>query len=292
MKLLLVANPTAAGGRARRLLPSVVDALRRQHPSVEVVEASSSDALEAASRSARGGSYDRVVVAGGDGTVQIVLNALKGSEIAVGILPLGNGNDLARALGVPLEPRAAVDFLLHAPAAPMDMGRVGEHVFATVACVGLDAETNRCARKWGSWPRGHLRYFLAGLRTLASYEPYRFNLVTDSEEFTGEAMWVAVANAPYYGGGICIAPEALLDDGLLDVCVIERMSPAALLALYPALMRGDHLRARSVRYFRCSRAQFRGPANVEIHADGEPLARLPVEIVVEPVAVRVVGRLK
>jgi diacylglycerol kinase (ATP) len=170
----------------------------------------------------------------------------------------------------------------------MDVGRIGDRVFATVAAVGLDAETNHRARSWGPWPRGHLRYFLAGLRTLATYVPYRFNLVTDSEEFSGEAMWVAVANAPCYGGGIRIAPEASLNDGLLDVCVIERMSAPALLALYPALMRGEHLRAPAVRYFRCTRAQFRAPSGVELHADGEPVTQLPAEVVVEPAAVQVI----
>jgi len=290
LKLLLLANPTAAGGRARRLLPSVIEVLRRQAATIECVEAATADELAAAARDATRAGYDRVLVAGGDGTVHIVLNELRGSESALGVLPLGHGNDLARALGVPLDPSEAAEFLLRAPVAPMDLGRVGDRVFATVAAVGLDAETNRRARTWGPWPRGHLRYFFAGLRTLLSYVPYRFNLVTDSEEFNGEAMWVAVANAPCYGGGIRIAPEASLDDGLLDVCVIERISAPALLALYPALMRGGHLRARPVRYFRCARAQFRAPVGPELHADGEPITRLPAEVVVEPEAVKVVRR--
>ena len=288
MKLLLLANPTAAGGRARRLLPSVLKLLRSKSATLESVEVATPDAVAMAAREAARAGYERILVAGGDGTVNIALNALRGSQTALGVLPLGHGNDLARALGVPLDPRAAVEVLLSRPATPMDVGCVGDRIFATVAAVGLDAETNRRARRWGAWPRGHLRYFLAGLRTLISYEPFRFNLVTDSEEFVGEAMWVAVANAPYYGGGIRIAPEASLDDGLFDVCVIERMSRTALLALYPALMRGEHLRARGVRYFRCTRAQFRAPEGAELHADGEPVARLPAEVVVEPAAVRVI----
>jgi diacylglycerol kinase (ATP) len=288
MKLLLLANPTAAGGRARRLLPSVLRVLRRQSKSLETVEAPTPEAVEGVARDAVQAGYERIIAAGGDGTVNIVLNAVKGSQTALAVLPLGHGNDLARALGIPLDPFAAAELVLRRPAAQTDVGLAGDRMFATVAAVGLDAETNRRARRWGSWPRGHLRYFLAGLRTLATFRPYRINLVTDSEEFTGEAMWVAVANGPYYGGGIRIAPEASLSDGLLDVCVIERMSPAALLALYSALMRGEHLRSRAVRYFRCTRAQFREPVGVELHADGEPVTQLPAEIVVEPEAVRMV----
>jgi len=98
---------------------------------------------------------------------------------------------------------------------------------------------------------------------------------------------VAVANAPNYGGGLRIAPEAALDDGILDVCVIERIPSAELLALYPALRRGAHLRARPVRYFRCCKVEFRAPAGAPVQADGEPVGEVPLEISIEPGALRV-----
>lgn len=287
MKLMLLANPAAAGWRARHRLPALRDFLARNVSALDCAEATSAEGLQRAAREAASAGYDRVVAAGGDGTVHAAVNALRGTQAALGILPLGNGNDLARALGIPLNLRAAAECLLRAPVTTMDLVRAGGRFYATVAGVGFDAEANRRSSSWGPWPKGHLRYLLAGARTSVSFHPIQIDLVTDTEEFRGEAMWVAVANAPNYGGGLRIAPEAALDDGLLDVCVVERVSRVALLALYPALLRGLHLRARCVRYFRCCKAQLRGPVGAIVHGDGEVLGQVPLELSIEPAALRV-----
>jgi diacylglycerol kinase (ATP) len=288
MRLLLLGNPAAAGGRAGRLLPGLRQYFSRHTSSCDYLETASAEELSRAAGEAAHGGYDRVVVAGGDGTLHAALNGLRGTDTALGVLPLGHGNDLARALGVPLDVRAAAEFMLRAPVSSIDVARVGEKTFGCVAGVGFDAETNRRANTWGPWPRGHARYFLAGVATLFRYRPLRVELVSDAGEFSGEVMWVAVANAPCYGGGVRIAPQAALDDGLLDVCVIERLSPLALLRLYPRLRRGQHLPAPCVHYFRCTRLQFREPVGVALFGDGEFLGQLPLEIRVEPAAARVV----
>ncbi|MFQ5777765.1 MAG: diacylglycerol/lipid kinase family protein [Terriglobia bacterium] len=290
MKVLLLANQEAAGGRAVRLLPRLRDFFCAHFPGLEYSHPANAGKIHWLAAEAAAAGFERVLVAGGDGTAHAVVNALRGTETALGVLPLGHGNDLARALGIPLEPMAAAEFLLRAPVTAIDLVRAGEESYACVASVGLDAETNRRANAWGSWPRGHARYLLAGLRTLLSYRPLRVELVTDSEEFSGEVMWVAVANAPYYGGGLRIAPEAALDDGIMDICVIERMSRTQMLALYPRLRTGAHLRASHVRYFRACRVELRAPPGAALFGDGELIGRLPAELHVEPAAVRVLGR--
>jgi diacylglycerol kinase (ATP) len=290
MKLLLLANPSAAGKGARRLLPSLRTFFARHTSGFEYCQAASAEELRQRAREAARAGYERVLAAGGDGTAHAVMNGVQGTDVAFGILPLGHGNDLARALGVPLDPHAAAEFLLRAPVGSMDIVRVGEKAYGAVAGVGFDAETNRRANAWGGWVGGHTRYLFAGLVTLLNYRPLRVEMVTDSEEFSGEAMWIAVANTPYYGGGLHIAPEAALDDGLLDVCVIERVSRLGLLALYPRLLRGSHLRARSVRYFRCTWVRFREPVGAALFGDGEFLGTLPLELRVEPAALRVLRR--
>lgn len=290
LKVLLVANHEAAGGRAARLLPRLRDFLHARLPALEYERTGDLSNVRKLAAEAAGLRYHRVVAAGGDGTAHAVLNALRGSHTALGLLPLGHGNDLARALGIPLHPLAAAEFLLHAPVAAIDLACVGSEAYACVAGVGFDAETNRRANGWGPRPTGHARYFLAALRTLASYRPLRVELVSDTEGFAGEVMWVSVANTPTYGGGLRIAPGAAVDDGALDVCLVERISPLALLKLYPALLRGTHRQAACVRYFRATRLMLRAPAGAELFADGEFLARLPVEIRVEPAAVQVLRR--
>jgi diacylglycerol kinase (ATP) len=270
------------------MLPHLREFLKTREASLEYCEPASAEETHRVVAAAVRDRFERVLIAGGDGTAHAALNALRGTATAFGVLPLGHGNDMARALGVPLEPRAAAEFLLRAPVAAMDVARVGERVYGAVAGAGFDAATNERANRMGPWLTGQRRYFMAGLATIFSYRPQPFELVTDAEEFSGEAMWVAVANGPCYGGGIRIAPEARVDDGLLDVCIVERISALALLALYPALGRGEHLRSRSVRYFRCTRVQFRGPAGPALYGDGEFLGRLPLEIRLEPAAVQAV----
>lgn len=290
MKLLLLANPTAAGRRAGRLLPELRAFFSSRVAAFEYHEARGPAELRLEAQAAAAAGYDRVIAAGGDGTVHAVLNGLVGAETALGVLPLGHGNDLARALGIPLDPRKAAEYLLDAPVSSIDAVQVGSRYYAGVAGMGFDAETNHRANRWSGWLTGHLRYFLAGLRTLASFRPLDVDLVTDSEEFRGPAMWVAVANSSCYGGGLRIAPEAALDDGILDVCVIERTSALHLLALYPSLLRGRHLRARSVRYFRCTWVQLRAPEGAVVFGDGEDLGRVPLELRLHPAALRVLRR--
>jgi len=291
LKLLLLANPSAAGRRARRLLPSIREQLSRQVPGFDYHESNDAADLRLRAQEAARAGYERVLVAGGDGSAHAAVNALRGTDTALGMVPLGHGNDLARALGVPLDPLAAVEFLLRAPVASMELARLGDMAYACVAGVGLDAATNRRSNAWGGWLTGHTRYFLIALYTLASYRPIRIELTSDAESFSGEVMWVAVANTPNYGGGLRIAPQARLNDGLLDVCIIERISTAGLLRLYPALLRGTHLKASCVRYFRVSRVRLEAPKEAELYGDGEFLARLPLEISVEPGGLRVLGRL-
>lgn len=290
MKALLLANHEAAGGRAARLLPQLRDFLHARVSSLEFAHTRTAAQLRQLATEAAAVDYERVFVAGGDGTAHAALNALRGTETALGLLPLGHGNDLARALGVPLDPRAAAEFLLQARVSSIDLARVGKESYACVGSVGFDAETNRRANAWGSWPSGHTRYLLAGLCALVSYRPISVELVTDSEKFSGDVMLVAVANTPNYGGGLRVTPRAKMDDGLLDVCVIERVSRPALLGLYLDVRAGRHLQAASVRYFCAARVHLRAPTGAQLFADGEFLASLPLEIGIEPAAVRVLRR--
>ena len=291
MKLLLLANPSAAGRRARHLLPLIRQTIAGQAPGFDYNESNDAfDLRRRAAEAARAG-YERVLVAGGDGSAHAAVNALRGTQTALGMVPLGHGNDLARALGVPLDPLNAIEFLLRATVVSMDLALVGDVAYACVAGVGLDAVTNRRANSWSGWFTGHTRYFLTALYTLASYRPIRVELTSDAESFSGEVMWIAIANTPNYGGGLRIAPQARLNDGLLDVCIIERISTPSLLRLYPSLLRGTHQKSPCVRYFRASRVRLEKPEGADLFGDGEFLARLPLEIEVEPGSLRVLGRL-
>ena len=286
-RVLLLANPAAHGGRARKLLPRVQDFLVQRLPRFEYQVTGTAEELRDTAREAARAGYDRVLVAGGDGSAHAAVNGLRGSSTVLGVVPMGHGNDLCRALGIPLDPISAADFLLRAPAGEMDLVSLGERVFAIAAGVGFDAEANRLANSWPGWPRGHLRYWLAGFVTMLRYRPQRIEFTTDAGEFAGEALWVVFANTPCYGGGLRIAPQAHPGDGWLDICVIAPLAFTELLDLYPALYAGRHTSSPHVRIFRAREVDFRAPAGMVLYGDGERLGETPFRMRVEPRAVRV-----
>jgi YegS/Rv2252/BmrU family lipid kinase len=256
----------AGGGRARLALAALgaVDG-------VEIETAASAEDLAArAERHVRDGAR-RLLVAGGDGSIHAVIPAVAGTPCALGIVPLGRGNDLARALGLPLSPRPAVERALAAQARPIDLGESVGRLFAGVAAIGFDAEVARFVRDRRTGILGRLIYPYAVLRTLAAFRPMRFRIDHDGGTDEGPAWMVAIANSPIYGGGMRIAPEADLRDGAFDVVIVRGMSKARALAVFPRVYRGSHVRHPAVVVRRTTRAEIRCDRPVPCFADGEPI---------------------
>ncbi|MFQ5925923.1 MAG: diacylglycerol/lipid kinase family protein [Terriglobia bacterium] len=287
MKVLLLANQQAASGRTRRLLPRLLDFLRSRLPELDYTPTHSAAALRQCAADAARAGYDCVIAAGGDGTAHAALNGLVGSPTALGVLPLGKGNDFARALGMPLDPFAAAHALTAVSPSPVDVVRVASSFYACVASVGVDALANRYANRFASPLSGHWHYLLGILPALVVWKPIEVEVVADTGEFRGPVSLVAVANAPSYGGGLRIAPNAQLDDGSVNVCLIEAVSKRELLETYPLLFSGQHLRRPFVRSFRAREVSLRAPAGAELYGDGEFLARLPVTLRVEAAQLKV-----
>lgn len=291
MKTLVLANP-AAGGRRGRLLPQVLDYLRSLGAKFDVLSTDSPTELEEAARQAAVEGVECVIAAGGDGTAHHAIQGLVGSEAALGLLPLGNGNDLARSLAIPADPLLACHVLVRGSTRQIDLARVRGPVNAYYACVGsvgFDAAVNRMANERRAFFRGPMLYLASAIRVLLRFEPIRLELSSDGGNFSGEAMLAVVANSASYGGGLRIAPEARLDDGRLDVLIVEGMSKFELLDTLPQLLRGTHTRKPAIRSWRASRVELRTPAGWDFFCDGEYLAQLPLTIEIAPLSVSVVA---
>lgn len=287
MKVLVLANAEAASRRAGRLLPRLLEFLRTRLPHLEYTPTGSAAELrQCAGQAARAG-YDWVIAAGGDGTAHAALNALVGSDTALGILPLGQGNDLARALGMPLDPFAAAHTLTTAPAGRIDVVRAESGFYACVGSVGFDALANHYANRFASPLSGHWHYLVGVLAALVVWKPIEIEVMADTAAFRGPVSFVAVANAPNYGGGLRIAPDAQMDDGEVNVCIVEAVSKPELLETFPLLFSGQHLSRPFVRSFRAHEVSLRAPVARDLYADGEFLAPLPVTLRVEPGRLRV-----
>lgn len=247
------------------------------HEVLELV-AGDVDTARAAVRSAVEEGIRTLVAVGGDGMVRLAAGELVGSDTALGIVPAGTGNDVARALGIPLRPADALATLLAGSTSAVDVIRVESaqethHVLGTIPC-GVDA---RIARRAAGLPRwlGSASYATATLPEIARLRPMRYQLDLDGIESELAAHVVAVCNTSHYGGGMRIAPHADPADGLLDVVVIGPVRAATALGLLRGIFTGRHVDHPSVQVTRCRTVRVAGPDLVAF-GDGDPVAPLPV----------------
>ena len=293
MRIGLVVNPTAGRERAARFHTGVQRQL--EHHGHAVVDLTAFDAAGALAKArAEVPDLGTLVVVGGDGVVQLGLNAVAGTDVALGIIPVGSGNDNASGLGLPSDPRAALDLIVrhldHDPGGvatdAMRVESAGTRTWAmgTVSC-GIDAVVNARANAM-AWPRGSLRYPVALMGVLPRYRMPTHRVEADDWSWEGRAVLVAAANVGWFGGGMHIAPTARPDDGLLDIVIGGDIGPLRLLALFPRIYGGSHVTHPLVDVRRSRRVTITTDMPRSVYADGEHVGELPATIEVVPGAVR------
>jgi YegS/Rv2252/BmrU family lipid kinase len=284
---LVLVNPWAGGGRARRLLPKVDSALRDRGLAYRLLLTTSLEhGCEEARAAAAAGEIP--VVMSGDGLIGQIGGALAGGETPMGVIPGGRGNDLARVLGIPMEIPAAADLLAAGTTRTIDVGEVNGRRFLGIASCGFDSVCNRIANE-ARFVKGNLVYVYSVPRALATWKPARFAVTLDGErlEFTGYA--VAAANSKAYGGGMFLAPEAELDDGRLDVVCTAQVGKLRFLANLPKVFKGRHVDNDEVTVRRAARVEISADRPFEVYADGDHLADLPATIHLLPRALNVIA---
>jgi YegS/Rv2252/BmrU family lipid kinase len=285
--VLLLVNPAAGGGRAADVLVVAEEALEARGIAYRTVRTESLEhGCEEASRAAAEG--ETVAVISGDGLVGQIGGALAGSDATMALIPGGRGNDLARVLGVPVEPVAAVELLATGSVRDLDVAEVDGRRFLGVACCGLDSEANRIANET-TFLSGNLVYAYAALRALIAWKPLGFELELDGRRRTLRGFSVSVANSQAYGGGMFIAPDAELDDGMLDVVSVSQVSKLRCLINLPKVFKGTHVENDEVTVDRAARVEVSAERPVAVYADGEHLADLPATFTVLPGALRMIA---
>ncbi len=286
MTLSLIVNPSAGGGRAGRVLPLVQQELTRLGLEHHVERTRSLEhARELARNAAQAGEI--AVALGGDGLIGAVADALQHSDGVVGVLPGGRGNDFARVLGIPLEPTAACAILAGGVVRQLDLGQAGSATFIGIASCGFDSDANRIANETRII-RGNLVYAYGALRALAGWRPASFQLTIDGaapREVTGYT--IAVANSKAYGGGMLLAPDASLSDGLLDVVIVGNIPKLRFLRLLPTVFKGEHVRQPNVEVLRAREIEIAASRPFTMFADGDPIADLPITVRALPGAISV-----
>jgi diacylglycerol kinase (ATP) len=286
----LIVNPSAGGGRAAARALALKSVLERDLGALEWRETRSADEVTAlAAESARRGDF-RVLVAGGDGTVHFAAAGLVGTGTALGILPVGTGNDIAHAAGVPDDPRAAVSLLAQGHVRELDLASANGRVYACVLGLGMDSVALERINGARFLRRGRLLYALAALETALVYRPERASIAWEGGRFEGEVVFAAITNTASYAGGMKISPRAEVDDAKLDLCVIPRLGLARTLASFHRVLDGRHVGLPGIVVEQAPSFRIESERPLRVTLDGE-LTDLttPLDVNVLPAALRVLG---
>lgn len=284
---VLIVNPSSGGGRAAAVLSRAERELDQRHMVFRVVTTRS---LEHGVEEARiaAGAGEVPVAIGGDGLIGAVGGSLARSETPMGVIPGGRGNDFARVTGIPAEVPAAVSVLRRAEERRVDVGEVNGERFLCIASTGFDSDANRIANETKRL-RGSLVYAYAAMRALAAWKPAAFTVTVDGIAHRHRGYSVVVANGGSYGGGMLIAPEAEIDDGLFDVVLTGEMSKLSFVANLPKVFKGTHVDRDEVSVLRGARVEISSKRPFEVYGDGEPLTELPAKLRILRGALRLIA---
>ena len=302
MKIGIILNPQARSGDPNKYRP-LLEAIAERH-AVELCWLTGSDAQHTV-RNARQAvvenSIDALVAMGGDGMVHLGLQAVAGTEMPLGIIALGSGNDIAREFSLPIHaPEVAltqiIDALRNKKIRVIDSMKIitqHESTYAlAIASFGVDADVNYRTNKL-RWPKGNLRYVRALFPALSAYKPYGVRISVNGKTAQGDMLLLCVANTRYFGGGFNIAPTARVDDGKLNVILLRSVRFWELAQLLPKLLLRRHLQDKRVHEIITTKIHVEAASEAGIHpphvmADGEYVADLPLTIKVCPKSVHLI----
>jgi diacylglycerol kinase (ATP) len=273
LRLKLIYNPTAGRGRAIRHVAEAEARLRSLGAHVDShASASPEDLTRTAAESSRRGDYDRVVVCGGDGTLNLAVRQFDLAAGVLALLPMGSGDDFARVTGIPREVSAACELAVRGTPREVDVATANGLRYLGVAGLGFDSEVAHFANSKVKLLRGSAVYLYSILRVLPRFTPRPVRINGKPEE----VMFAVFGNSPQYGAGIRIAPAAIVDDGLLDACIVHRTSRFQLLITLPLAYDGKHIRKPFVETRRGAEFRVESDQPMDVFADGEPLTKTPV----------------
>lgn len=291
MNLFLIANPSAGRARApRNRVPRTLERVKAElgrlgiDYSIAVTRAPRH--AEELARAAVSDGFDHILALGGDGLIGEIANGIAGSDAVLATIPCGTGNDFARNLGLPSDPVEGVRLLREGKVRVIDTAEVNGRRFLNIASIGFDSVTNDLANRT-AWLSGKKVYVYAVLRSLIGFQAACFKVRAPGISLETRAMMVSVANGGTYGGGMRLVPDAAIDDGLLDVCIVEETPLWYFLYMFPKVFAGTHTTSPAVKIFRATEITVECDRKFSVFADGEYATELPASYRILPATLRV-----
>lgn len=275
--ILFILNPIAGGGLALELEELIHKEMKGKCINYKLkLTEGPRDAIKLAEEGIREGS-NIIVAVGGDGTINEIAQILVNTDIPIGIIPGGSGNDLARSLGLPLDPKAALDNILNNEKSKIDIGYVNGELFLNIASTGLDAAVVKGAKKYKVKYKGNMAYTISLIENLIKFKKKEIEIEIDGKVIKEKAYLVAVGNGKTYGGGFNVLPMAELDDGYFHICIVKKATKLALLIVFPSILFSKHtVFKRYVSIYKGKKVKITTKEELYLNVDGE-LLDLPEE---------------
>lgn len=269
-KILFIINPVAGGGKAEALIPLVKETMYKYKKEYEIkLTTKPKEAIGIAEDSVE--TYEIIVAVGGDGTVNEVARGLinKGKG-TLGIVPGGTGNDMAKSLGISIDPVEALETLCKGLKKDIDIGHVNDSNFLNIASVGFDAEVVINNVNLKKVIKSGISYAISVFYTLLSFKRKKVKITIDDNVIEEKIILLAVGNGKYYGGGMKILPMAKLDDEYLDICIVSNVSKLKLLFLFPTIFNGNHIKYKKyVKMYKGKTIKVETKDKIYLNIDGE-----------------------
>ena len=287
MEWMFIINPVAGKGKGKIIAQQIHQFMDGKGISYDIRFTRYKGDGEILAREAVARGCRTIIPVGGDGTIYEVINGMDLGKSALGIIPSGTGNDLAKTLGIPENPLKALKIIHGGHKAIIDCGQANGRYFLNVASVGLDAEIVKETENIKKYVKGPSAYVAGVLKTLLYFRHKDVVMEIDGVEMRRNVMLVAVANGRYYGGGMKIAPQAEIEDGYFDICIINRISKVKLLRLFPTIFSGEHVRVEEVEMLRGKTIKIDGLERLMINVDGDIIGEAPVSMTICPDMIQV-----
>ena len=291
MRTKFIINPNSSRGRAKNKIKHIEEYIKTLGSDFSIDFTKKPKHTTEIARKAADENFEIVVAVGGDGTVHEVINGIYGTNSSLGIIPIGAGNDISTCLGIPQKDiKKAIDIINIGKTKKIDLGKINGEYFAGVAGTGFDTMVVDFAFKHRNLLKllGSLFYIYGVYNVLIRFKPILFKLITKDNTIEKKAMTIAVGNSWMYGGGMKVVPDAKLDDGLFDVCIVEEISKLEFLKVFPRVFSGTHITHPAVKIFRTDFLRIESNRKISVQADGEIIKSLPVNFEIIPKALNAI----
>lgn len=278
MQAAVIVNPISGRGAGLRTALGACRELDQLGWHTELMPTTHAGEATKLSRQAAVQGYDLVLACGGDGTFSQVVAGCLDSRVPVGLIPAGTGNDFARMIHLPSEPKTLAKAIVNGSPEPVDLIEVNGGAFwsINVIGVGFDARVADRNNRRVRWIGGRTAYMLSVLQELLHYRAIHVNIRIDDAEWEGDALLLVAANSSSYGGGMLIAPDARIDDGLMDVVLVEDISRTEFIRAFPSVLKGTHILHPKVHHWQCSRIFVNSTSPQPALIDGDVVAHTPL----------------